>query len=64
MVCGKAASTRRKAPREKNFSVSGALSNRMHGLYHIRYFENRATSGTRVLQSINRGKKYRLTITY
>ena len=41
IVRGEAASTRREAPREKNNrSVSGALSNRKHGLFHIRYFEN------------------------
>ena len=39
MVRGEAASPRREAPREKN-NVSGALSNRKHGLFHIRYFEN------------------------
>ena len=31
--------SRREAPREKN-NVSGALSNRKHGLFHIRYFGN------------------------
>ena len=35
IVRGEAASTRREAPREKI-----ALSNRKHGLFHIRYFEN------------------------
>ena len=41
IVHGEAASTRREVPREKNNrSVSGALSNRKHGLFHIRYFEN------------------------
>ena len=30
---------RGEAPREKN-NVSGALSNRKHGLFYIRYFEN------------------------
>ena len=39
MVLGEAASTRRGAPRDKN-NVSGALSNRKHGLFHIRYFGN------------------------
>ena len=33
MVRGEAASTRREA-------LSGALSNRTQGLFHIRYFEN------------------------
>ena len=39
MVLGEAPSTRRGAPRDKN-NVSGALSNRKHGLFHIRYFGN------------------------
>ena len=39
MVLGEAASTRRGAPRDKN-NVSGALSNRKRGLFHIRYFGN------------------------
>ena len=38
MVRGEVVSTRPEAPREKN--NSGALSNRRHGLFHIRYFEN------------------------
>ena len=33
-------STRRKALRENNYPVSGALLNRKHALFHIRYFEN------------------------
>ena len=43
---GKSASTRREAQREDNErrekqkSVSGALSNRKHGLFHLRYFKN------------------------
>jgi len=42
MVRGEAASTRLQVRREKNNlpSVSGALSNHKHGLFHIRYFEN------------------------
>ena len=39
MVLGEAASTRRGAPRDKN-NVSGALSNRKYGLFHITYFGN------------------------
>ena len=34
------ASTMCEAPREKKYNVSGALSNRKHGLFHIKYFEN------------------------
>ena len=41
MARGEAASTRSQAPREKkNWFVSEAWSNRKHGLFHIRYFEN------------------------
>ena len=29
-----------EAPREKKKSVSGALSNRKHGLFHFGYFKN------------------------
>ena len=32
--------SRRQQRADRRKSVSGALSNRKHGLFHIRYFEN------------------------
>ena len=41
VVRGEAASAKREAPREKNcIIVSGALSNRKHGFFYPRYFDN------------------------